>query len=166
MKTEREREEFIEDWRELYEQVMQDQAVNSVEDFYTDILLENLNSNAHLSHLPEEGREALAEMAAKAYGEQARRILNSGYLDEDEMGLAVATAFLNDKKKMKVGAQAQGLVDFYWEDADQQAQQYGKENYKQWAFEVLIDPWPPHQLEEGFESVNRFKPPEDDPTYH
>ena len=158
-------EEFLEQWQEFYREAVEDHAIEQVEEFYTDVLVQNLEENAHLSHLPDEGIDALAEMAANVYGEQARRILDSEYVGEDEVGLAVATAFLDEKRQFRVGAQAQGLVDLYWGDADAEARRYGKDQYQEWAFEVLTDPWPPHQLEDSWESVNRFKPTEDDPAY-
>lgn len=158
-------EEYQEEWEEFFREAVEEVTVNTVEDIYQDVLRKNLDKNAHLSNLPEEGRAALADMAATVYGEQAQRILDSSYVDQQEVGLAVATAFLDQKKQLKVGAQAQGLVDFYWDDMSTHDQRYGKDNYQQWAFEALTNPWPPHQLEEGWASVNRFKPGEDDPAY-
>ena len=157
--------EFREEWQKFMEEMFEEVALEAVEDFYQDILKENLDSTSYVSNLPDEGREALAEMAASVYAEQAQRILDSEYVGRDELGLAVATALLDDKRKVKVGAQAQGIVDLYYDDMHPRDQRFDLEEYQKWTFEALTEPWPPNHLEDNFESVERFKPGEDDPAY-
>jgi hypothetical protein len=161
---EADREEFVEQWQEFFQEILEEHAVNQVEDVYEDILRENLDSTAYLDEMPEQMTEALAEMAAGVYGEQAQRILDSGYVGQDELGIAVATAFLDSDRQVKVGVQAQGIVDLYWDEMPETAQRHGKDQYQEWAFEALTEPWPPEQLNE-WEHVDRFKPPADDRTY-
>ncbi len=158
-------EELMEQWQEFSQDAVEDATVDAVEDFYQEVLRENLDSSFYLSKLPEKSREAMADMAAGIYGEQARRILNSGYVGEGELELAVASALLEDKRQVEIGAQAQGLVDLYWDNMDSEDQRYGKDQYQEWAFTALTDPWPPQHFDENWESVTRFKPPADDRTY-
>ena len=159
-------EEFREEWQEFMQEVFEEAAVDAVEQFYQDVLRQNLDSTSYLSNLPEEGREALADMAASVYADQAQRILDSEYVGQDELGMAVATALLDDKRQVKVGAQAQGIVDMYYDDMHPRDQRFEVEEYQKWAFEALTEPWPPQHFEDDWESVDRFKPGEDDPAYH
>lgn len=164
MASEFDREGFLEEWQEFLEDTYEQMTLEAVEDVYEEILTENLENNSKTSNLPAETREALAEMGAKIYSEQAQRILDSSRVGEDELELAVATAFLDTRKQVKVGAQAQGLVDVYWDEIGSETP-YSKDQVQQWTQQTLINPWPPHQLTDNWESVDRFKPGREDPTY-
>lgn len=161
----KDQKEFRKEWQEFIEGKIEEATVEPVENIYQQVLRENLDSTSYVSNIPEEGREALADMAASIYAEQAQRILDSEYVGREEVGLAVATALLDDKRQVKVGAQAQGIVDLYYDDMHPRDQRFDLEKYQEWTFEALTEPWPPHQLKEGFESVDRFKPGEEDPAY-
>ncbi|MFB6192867.1 MAG: hypothetical protein ABEK00_01315 [Candidatus Nanohaloarchaea archaeon] len=162
-------EEFLNEWQRYLEEIssrleeaVKAEAQESVQDLYEDILMQNLE-NTKLSTLPEEAREELAEMGARVYAEQAERILDSTYLETDELETAVATAFLDTKKQIKIGAQARGLASSHHQEMENPP--YTEEQYREWTTAALINPQPPHQLTEDWESVDRFKPPEEDPTY-
>lgn len=165
-------EKFVEAWQnylqevsEYLEEAVREETKQNVQEFYEDVLLQNLEANKHLSNLPEEAQEELAEMGAKTYAKQAERILDSRHLGYEELEIAMATAFLDKKRQVKVGAQAQGLVSSYWDQMNTENNFNTEDQYRKWAVETLINPWPPHQLSDDWESVERFKPGEEDPTY-
>jgi hypothetical protein len=158
------REEFLEAWQEFLEEQYEQFTLDMVQEAYEEILLENLESHRHVADLPEEQREYLAETGAKIYAEQAEKILESTHLDHEEVELAAATAFLQQNKQVKIGAQAKGIIDIYWSQIESETT-YSKQDLQNWTTQTLINPWPPQHLQENHESVDRFKPPQEDPTY-
>jgi len=88
--------------------------------------------------------------------------MNSNYVGQ-EYGLAAATAFLQPRRQVKAGAQAQGIVDVNW-DRIREETDYSKEKIEKWVSETVINPWPPSHFQ--LERVDRFKPSEKDRTYY
>lgn len=156
-------QELFEKWKEFFEEAMEEASKQAVRDTYEEILRVNLDQDEYLDELPDEGKDALVEMAAEVYTEQFERLLDSTYIDDRTAMLAQSTAFLRDSKRVNLGAKAQGLVEVYWEQASEEAREYGKDQYREWAVEALTDPWPPSDFER--ERVERFKPPQDDRTF-
>jgi len=162
-------QELQQEWQqfanEIFEEAFEQATINAVEQFYQHVLKVNLDSTEYVSNLPEDARDSMAEMAASIYADQAERILDSEYVGKEEVEVAVAEALLDDRRQIKVGAQAQGMVDMYYDQMEQSGQSFDIDQYQEWVFEALTNPWPPHHFEDNWESVERFKPPEEDPTY-
>ena len=144
-------EEFV----EYLESLDKLQKAGKVAEVYVDLLKDNLDE--HLDSLPEELREDLAVKGAEVYAEQAMRIYDSTYLSEDEMVLAMATAFLDENNSREIAKRTRSVFREYGGELE-----LDEERYQHWAFTTLKDPWPPQALGTG---VDRFLEPENDRTY-
>lgn len=107
-------EAYREAWEDYAEEVKAEAFLEGRQQFYQDMLSTNLEQTSHLSDIPEDLREDLAEMGAQVYADQIERVMNSSYVG-DEYELAAASAFLQPERQVKVGAQAQGIVDVNWD---------------------------------------------------
>jgi len=155
------RETYEDAWEDYFEERHEKHVLEHSREFYEDLLKTNLEETRHISYIPEDVQNDIAEMGAKVYSGQIERVMNSTYVS-DAYPLAAATAFLQPEKQVKVGAQAQGIVDVNWERIRDRTD-YDQEQIKRWVSEVVINPWPDQHFER--ERVDRFKPPEDDRTF-
>ena len=143
--------------QEFFEHLMEEGVAQSVETAYQELLEENLDYQ--LDELPEDMREDLASTAAEVYAEQARDIMSSTYLDESELGLAMATAFLDDENVSELGSRTRAVM----RDYSGRLEGLDYDTYERRALTVLADPWPEQDLGTGAE---RFKDPKDDPAFY
>lgn len=147
-------------WEDIIREELEEHSIESVRETYKDLLEKNLR--VYLDELPAELREDLAKTSAKVYGDQIEEIFESAYLDSSNFILAVTTAFLTDSNLGSLGVRVRSQFRNYQgelRDLDQ-------EKYERRALKVLSDPWPQIHLNPRFESVERFKDPEDDPAYY
>ena len=154
-------ETYRDAWESYVEEMKAEAFLDKSEEFYYDLLSTNLEQTTHISDIPEDLRDDLAEMGARIYADQVERVMNSSYVG-DEYELAAATAFLQPKRQVEVGAQAQGIVDVNWDEIKDETN-HSKEQYKDWIAKTLINPWPPSHF--NAEKVDRFKPPSEDRTF-
>lgn len=154
-------EAYREAWEDYMEDMRAEAFIEGSQEFYEDLLRTNLEQTSTLADIPEDLREDLAEMGAKVYADQIERVMNSSYVG-DEYELAAASALLQPKRQIKVGAQAQGIVDLNWDEIKDETE-HSKVQYQDWIAKTLINPWPPSDFE--IERVDRFKPPSEDRTF-
>jgi hypothetical protein len=144
-------------FQETFSAILEEQTVKTVEDGFEHLLSRNLEEQ--LEELPPQMRDDLARSTAEIYGEQAREILNSTYMGQNELYLAMATAFIRDTNVSEIGVRTRALFRDYSEDLEE----LERTRYESQAFQVLTDPWPLQDLGTG---VERFKDPEDDRSYY
>lgn len=138
------------------QQDLEEKFVESVGEAYEELLNDNLGE--HLDELPRDVREDMAERASEVYADQARRILDSGYLDESDVEVAAATAFLSGENVKELACATRAVLRQHQEEFNGDF-----ERYERWSLRVLNDPWPPQDLGTG---VERFKPGERDRTFY
>lgn len=148
--------EFQELFQEFFEEIITEGVAGEVKEAYEQLLEDNLR--CQVEEVPGDMRQDLATSAAEVYSQQARDILNSSYLDHSDVGLAMATAFLDDSNQRELALKTRTVFNEY------DGQFNGKKDrYENRTITVLTDPWPPQDLGTG---VERFKDPEDDRTFY
>ncbi|WP_414837733.1 hypothetical protein ACK3SF_05690 [Candidatus Nanosalina sp. VS9-1] len=153
----KDREELVDELQEYFQEVVGEAVGDEVEEAYEDLLEKNLDHQ--LDEVPEQVRDELAEVGAALYAHQTRKILRSDYLGDEELDLAMATAFLDDGNEILLAKKTRAVFREY----EDQLSGLDRETYEERALTVLNHPWPESDLGTG---VERFKDPDDDPTFH
>lgn len=154
---EKDRQEILDELQEYFREVVGEAFGSDVEEAYEDLLEQNLDHQ--LDEVPEQVREELAEVGASLYAHQAKKILGSDYLGDEEVDLAMATAFLDEGSEILLAKKTRAVFREYEEELSGLDQ----DTYEERALTVLNHPWPESDLGTG---VERFKDPEDDPAFY
>ena len=151
-----EKQELLDSLQSYFREVIGEEIGANVQEAYEDLLESNLDQQ--VGEVPETVREDLAEAGAEVYADQAQRLLASSYLGEDELDLAMATAFLDEDNEVQLAKKTRAV----FRDYEDVLGDIDRDRYEKRARTVLNHPWPESHLGTGAE---RFKDPEDDRTF-